>query len=203
LALVSLSGCSRLYYAAMEKVGKEKREILAERVGEGQKAQLRAKEQFQTTLEAFQELTGFEGGELEKIYKKLNRQYECSENRAQAVRERVRGIEDVAERLFREWDKENSEIETETPHPQPRTVRSHRGPLPNPHQKMKDAEAGMEPVLTAHRDQVLFLKHNLNAQVIESLKATVGEIDDDVAVLVSDLEESIREADEFIASLES
>jgi hypothetical protein len=35
---------------------------------------------------------------------------------------------------------------------------------------MKRAEKNIAPVLAAFRDQVLFLKHNLNAQAIASLK---------------------------------
>jgi hypothetical protein len=67
--------------------------------------------------------------------------------------------------------------------------------------KMRGAEAKMQPVLAAFRDQVLFLKHNLNARAIQSLGDTAIEIDDEVAALVADIEASIREADEFVEAL--
>jgi len=51
------------------------------------------------------------------------------------------------------------------------------------------------------RDQVLFLKHNLNAKAIASLQEEFGSIKADIAVLISDMEASISEADEFIASM--
>lgn len=50
---LTLTGCNRIFYATMEKVGKEKRDILAGRILDGKKDQEKAKEQFKTTLEAF------------------------------------------------------------------------------------------------------------------------------------------------------
>jgi hypothetical protein len=59
----------------------------------------------------------------------------------------------------------------------------------------------MQPVLRAFHGKVLFLKHNLNAKAIASLKKDALEIDGDVGALVKDLEASIAEADAFIASM--
>jgi hypothetical protein len=56
-------------------------------------------------------------------------------------------------------------------------------------------------VLAGFRDQVLFLKHNLNAKAIASLQSNVLAIEDDIAVLIRDMEASIKEADEFIHTL--
>ena len=193
----------KLYVSGMEKLGKEKRDILARRVADGREDQEKVKEQFQTTLEAFQDLTGFDGGELEKVYNKLNREYERSEDRANRVRERIDGIERVAKAMFQEWDQEIKEITGAE-------LRSKsRGLLDDTQDrygrlvaKMKQAERKMEPVLSAFRDQVLFLKHNLNAQAIQSLSDVVLEINDDVAALVADIEASIAEADAFVEALE-
>ena len=59
---------------------------------------------------------------------------------------------------------------------------------------MKRAEKKIQPVLVAFRDQVLYLKHNLNAQAISSLKNELVSIEDNVAGLVREMEASIREA---------
>jgi hypothetical protein len=67
---------------------------------------------------------------------------------------------------------------------------------------MKSAERKMEPVLAALRDRVLFLKHNLNARAIASLKADRDVIKTDVAALVRDMNKSIDEADRFIRAME-
>ncbi|MBI1355215.1 MAG: DUF2959 family protein [Acidobacteria bacterium] len=200
------TGCTwitdQIYYAGMEKLGREKRDILAKRVAAGREDQEKAKEQFQTTLEAFQALTGFDGGDLEKVYKKLDGELKRSKNRAEKVRERIDGIERVARDLFREWDGEIEKISSADLRNRSRTLRQETeeryGQLIA---KMKQAEAKMEPVLTAFEDQVLFLKHNLNARAIQSLGSTALEIDGEVAALVADIEASIAEADAFVDSL--
>ena len=66
---------------------------------------------------------------------------------------------------------------------------------------MRKAESGMDPVLDAFRDQVLFLKHNLNAQAISSLQDEASKIENDVDGLIADMEASIKEADAFIQVL--
>ena len=206
LPLAGLTGCNwildPLYYASMEKFGREKRDILAKRVAAGREDQEKAKEQFQTTLQAFQELTGFDGGELEKVYNKLNKELERSESRASEVRERINGIERVARDLFKEWDAEIEQMSSSSLRSKSRVMRDDtEGRYKQLIEKMRQAESKMEPVLAAFRDQVLFLKHNLNARAIQSLGDTVLEIDGEVAALIQDIEASIAEADSFVASL--
>jgi hypothetical protein len=67
--------------------------------------------------------------------------------------------------------------------------------------KMKAVEAKAKPVLKAFEDQVLFIKHNLNAEAITSLKTNIIKMDADVQLLIKDIELSTKEADAFIASL--
>ncbi len=59
----------------------------------------------------------------------------------------------------------------------------------------------MEPVLKQFQDQVLFLKHNLNAQAIASLKGEAGLIQNEITRLIEEMNVSIRQADEFIKAL--
>jgi len=199
-----LIGCSRLYYASMKKIGKEKRDILASRILDAKKDQEKAKEQIKTTMEAFQELTGFQGGDLEKVYKKLNGEYEDAADRARKVSERIDSIERVSSDLFKEWDGEidsmgdrqlrqrSRQMLADTQRREAVLVR-----------KMRDVEARMKPVLTTFHDKVLFLKHNLNARAIASLKQTSVELDNQVGALVKEIEASVQEADAFIATLKA
>ena len=66
---------------------------------------------------------------------------------------------------------------------------------------MKRAESKIEPVLSAFRDQVLFLKHNLNAQAIASLQNELTSVEADIASLIKEMEASIAEADVFIKTM--
>jgi len=68
---------------------------------------------------------------------------------------------------------------------------------------MKQAEKRMQPVLTVFHDQVLFLKHNLNAAAIASLKETSAGIESDVSKLIQDMNASISEANTFINQMTS
>ena len=199
---LALTSCSSLYYNAMEKLGKEKRDILVKRIVDGKKDQEAAKKQLQTTLEAFQELTGFDGGDLEKVYKKLNGEFTSAEDRANDLSNRIKSIDRVARDLFAEWDKEieamkDRSLKTRSQQMLRETRARHRQYIT----RMQQTERKMQPVLQGFRDQVLYLKHNLNAKAIGSLKTTATKLDGEVALLIVDIEGSMKEADSFITTL--
>ncbi len=202
--MLLLASCSSLYYNAMEKIGKEKRDILVQRIVDGKKDQEAAKQQLKTTLEAFQELTGFEGGNLEKVYKKLNGEFGDAEKRAKDLSDRIVSIDKVAKDLFTEWDKEISEMKDKSLRARSQQMlRDTRSRHQQYIKRMQQTDKKMQPVLQGFRDQVLFLKHNLNAKAIGSLKTTAAKMDGEVSVLIQDIEGSMREADSFIESLSS
>ncbi|HTO04031.1 MAG TPA: DUF2959 domain-containing protein [Opitutus sp.] len=199
-----LSGCSSTYYNAMEKFGIAKREILVDRVEETRDAQNAAKEQFSSALEQFLAVTKTDAGELQQKYDKLNRELTRSEQRAQEVRERIDAVEDVAEALFREWKQEmgqytSATLRRESEREFDLTEKRYQDLM----KVMRRAADRMEPVLSTFRDQVLFLKHNLNARALASLTTTNRELEADISRLVSDMEASIREAEDFIRTMHS
>jgi hypothetical protein len=201
-SLVLISGCQSAYYATMEKFGVEKRDILVDRVEDARDAQQETKEEFSDALEAFSAVVTYDGGELEKLYDKLKSQFDRSEAAAGEVRDRIASIEDVAGDLFREWD---SEIEQFTSPELKRKSRQARVDTESAYldliRKMKAAEASMYPVLDLFRDQVLFLKHNLNARAIAALDTETAAIEEQVRRLIDEMNTSIAEADAFIASM--
>jgi hypothetical protein len=48
---------------------------------------------------------------------------------------------------------------------------------------------------------VLYLKHNLNAQAVSSLKKEVADIEAEVSSLIADMKRSIKEADAFVKTM--
>lgn len=201
-ALVLLSSCTQLYYKAQEKIGNEKRDILVDRIKKGREDQEKAKEQYKDTLEAFQAATGFKGGQTEEVYKKLKKEFDEAADRTKKVSDRIQSIEQVSGDMFSEWDKElsgmnNAELRAKSGGLLKATRRRYADLI----RKMKAVEAKAKPVLKAFEDQVLFIKHNLNAEAITSLKTNVVKMDADVQVLIKDIELSTKEADAFIASL--
>lgn len=202
LLLLTLPGCTQLYYKAQEKIGNEKRDILVDRIKKGREDQDKAKEQFKSTMEAFQAATGFKGGQTEEVYKKLKKEYDEAAEKTKKVSDRIASIEQVSGDMFGEWDKElagmsNSDLRSKSGVLLKATRRRYTDLI----RKMKTVESKAKPVLKAFEDQVLFIKHNLNAEAITSLKSNVGKMDADVQILIRDIETSTKEADAFIASL--
>ncbi|MEL0082852.1 MAG: DUF2959 domain-containing protein [Gammaproteobacteria bacterium] len=199
-----LAGCQTAYYGTMEKLGIHKRDILSDRVEEARDSQQEAKEQFKSALEEFSALTNFSGGDLEATYKRLNSEFEQSEEAAEAVHQHIAAVESVAEALFDEWQEElklySSQKLRSSSEQKLRTTRQKYSQLLS---TMKRAEKKIEPVLSVFRDQVLFLKHNLNAQAISSLKSELRGVEINVASLVAAMEKSIGEADAFIRTLDN
>lgn len=201
-SILTLAGCTSLYYDAMEQLGKHKRDILRDRVVAGKDDQRAAEEQFQSAFESFKSVTRYDGGDLESAYNELNGEYEASASRAEAVSDRISSIESVAADLFEEWESEidlisNASLRSSSARKLAET-KSHYGQLIR---AMKRAESKMEPVLVAFRDQVLYLKHNLNAQAITALEGSVQSIEGDVESLIDEIRVSIREAESFLQSM--
>jgi uncharacterized protein YukE len=202
LAGLLLAGCQTAYYGTMEKLGIHKRDIMVDRVEAARDAQTEAKEQFQSALEQFTATLHIKGGALEEKYKTLNKTFEQSKEKADAVHNRIAKVEDVAEALFDEWQGELSQYSSD------RLRKDSQAKLTRTKQQynqlinaMKRAEKKIEPVLTAFHDQVLYLKHNLNAQAIASLQNELIAVEDDIASLVKEMEAAIQEANAFISTL--
>jgi len=202
LLIVLLAGCSSTYYGAMEKMGYAKRDILVTRVEKAQTAQEDAKEQFADALQSFLAVTKIDGGELKLKYDELNTQLQDCETRAEEVNDRISAIDDVATALFEEWGLEldqysNQKLRSQSKQ-QLNSTRVRYGELMT---VMRRAASRMEPILATFRDQVLFLKHNLNAQALRSLDGTSRELQGDIANLIRDMEKSISEAESFIREM--
>ncbi len=199
LPLFGATGCSSTGIAIRESLGTPKREQLVDRVEETREAQEDAKTQFASTLEDLQALSGFDGGELEAAYKRLDSQLDRAESRAERVRDKIRSVDRVATALFNEWEDELDEYATESlRNASARQLDETKQRFGDLLFAMRKAESKMAPVLAAFGDQVLFLKHNLNARAIASLDSTLGELEDEIAVLIGDMEASIAEANAFI-----
>jgi hypothetical protein len=208
LATTALVGCKSAYDAAyyntMEAFGKEKRDLLVDRVDDARDSQEDAKEQFSNALERFSDLVDYDGGELEAVYNRLETDFERSERQAEDVRESIDEVEDVAEALFTEWEEEltlysDASLRRSSEQQLGETRVRYNELI----QAMRRAESKMDPVLDAFRDQVLFLKHNLNARAIASLEDTARGLETDVASLIAEMEVSIQEANAFIDDMQS
>ncbi|GKS66405.1 DNA repair ATPase [Nitrospira sp.] len=200
---VSVSSCDKAYIATMEKMGYAKRDILSSRVKSARDAQEEAKQEIQTTLEQFGKVVSYEGGDLEDTYKKLSGELEASEDSAEAVKKRIQDVESVADALFSEWEQELGQYSSaDLRRKSQAKLTQTKGRYKEMLSAMKRAEQRIEPVLKPLRDQVLYLKHNLNARALAAIKGELVKVDAQVDQLVKDMNRSIAEADKFIQSME-
>lgn len=194
-----LTGCSSAYYSAMEKVGIHKRDIMIDRVEEAKESQEEAQQQFKSALEQLSELINFDGGKLAEQYAATEDQYQASKEAADDVSSRIDAIENVADALFDEWTDEIQQYESA------KLKRQSQLKLKETQRKynklitaMRKAESKMAPVLTALKDNTLYLKHNLNAQAIGALQGEYKAIKQDVEVLIEEMNQAISQSQQFI-----
>ena len=203
ISFLVLAGCSSTYYSAMEKVGIHKRDIMVDRVVDGKQSQQAAQAQFKYALAEMTALTNFDGGDLETQYNVIEEQYKDSKDAAEHVSSRIEKIEDVAYALFEEWQDEIEQISSTNLKRQSlikltETQRRYQSLI----KSMRKAESKMAPVLSALKDNSLFLKHNLNAKAVGALQSEMVSIKKNVSALIKDMNVAIEQSQKFIELLE-
>ena len=199
---LTLTGCQSAYYSAMESVGVHKRDILVDRVEATKESQEESQEEFQSALERLTTLINFDGGDLQAAYDQLNDDYESSLAAASDVTNNINKVEDVAEALFEEWADEleqytNASLKRESNKKLTATKRDFDKLL----RSMRTAESKMEPVLSSLHDNVLYLKHNLNAQAVTAIQGEFTNLKRDIKVLMDDMNKSIADSNKFIEQM--
>ncbi|MDH1468688.1 DUF2959 domain-containing protein [Shewanella bicestrii] len=203
-ATLLLTGCQSAYYGAMEKVGYHKRDIMVDRVKAAKESQEDAQKEFSSALEEMQALLNHDGGNLEKAYNKAKDEYESAQTAADDVSNRINKVEDVAEALFDEWQAEIGEISKASLRRNSETkLKETRRSYEQLMKTMRRAESKMPPILTAMKDNMLYLKHNLNAQAIGAIKGEFASLQTDISGLIKEMNKSINESTKFIEALES
>ncbi|MCB1224775.1 MAG: DUF2959 domain-containing protein [Verrucomicrobiales bacterium] len=202
LSVLPFTGCQTAYYAAMEQIGLEKRDLLKHAVKSARREQEDTVETFQDALTQLKAMTGYDGGELERGYNRFKAEYDDCESQARQVRSRIAEVDRVARDLFREWEGEIAE------YTDPGLAASSRSQLAQTRSRFSQlsaslhaAEATIEPVLSRFRDQVLYLKHNLNAAAIGSLRGQASSIQSDLSRLIHRMESAIQESDRIVKTL--
>ena len=199
---MAVSACQSAYYGAMERFGVEKRDILVDRVDDVRDEQSEARTEFADALEEFRSVVAINGGELEEKYDRLSRANNRINAQAKDLRGRIKDVDNVARALFREWEGELDEYSDpslrRSSADQLRVTRIEYDGLLD---SMNRAAARMDPVLEIFNDQVLYLKHNLNARAITALETERDEIERRVSQLIREMDVAIAEADAFISGM--
>lgn len=201
-AVMFVSACSTVKYSAYEKFGVHKRDLLVDNVEDTRDSQQEAQKQFKDALEKFGSVVTIEETGLKKAYDRLSDEYEDSVDAADEVSSNINDVQAVAEDLFSEWNAEikqytNADLKRSSQTQLRDTQIKYRSML----QSMRSAEQSMKPVLATFKDNVLFLKHNLNAQAVGSLQTTFRDLQGDIDVLINQMNQSIERSNAFIAEM--
>ena len=197
--LAILSGCASVQYSALEKVGIHKRDILVDRVEDARDAQSDTREQLVSAYEELSGLIGHEGGELEEKYTRLSKDVDRSQEAVDELDDLLEAIDRVSEDLFEEWESEldlysSAALRAD----QEKKLGFARSQFASMRQRMQKARDRVDPVMAVLSDNVLFLKHSLNAQALAALRGQTVQLESQVDALIRDMQIAIDEADAFI-----
>ncbi len=203
LIAISKKCFNSLYYWGRESLfGHHKRDIVVIHVDQACNSLRSTRDQFQDALQQFKNIVNVEATSLDHRYLLLKRQFEFCQAKSDDVSSRILIIEEVSASLFNEWGDELQQYSS-------RALRSKsRQQLKTSQQQysrliktMRKAESRIQFVLSAFKDQVLFLKHNLNAKAIAALQHEFVEIGIDISQLIEVMEITINEASHFVSTL--
>lgn len=197
------SGCANsVYYAGMEKVGFHKRDIMVDRVKNVQESQKEAQEEFKSALEQFGSLVTIKDSDLKSSYEKFNDEYEDVTQAAEELSTKIDKLENVSLALFEEWDDELSLYKNQKLKAQSqKNLKVTKSKYTSMMKSMRSSEKSMTPILDTFRDNVLILKHSLNAQAIGALLGEFGTLKKEISVLISRMNQSIKASNTFIKEM--
>jgi hypothetical protein len=202
-AIVLFNGCANsVYYSGMEKVGVHKRDIMVDRVENVQDSQKDAQKEFKSALEHFGSLVTIKDTDLKTAYENFNDEYESAKEAAEDLSGRIDDLEDVSIALFEEWEEElslykNAKLKAQSK----KQLRDTKTKYKNMMRAMRSSEKSMGPILDTFQDNVLILKHSLNAQAIGALQGEFGNLKKEISSLISKMNKSIKASDAFIKEM--
>lgn len=194
---------SNAYYQGRETLlGHHKRDIVVVQVDLACESLKDSRDQFVDALDKFKTIVRMEDTALQHRYSQLKNRYDLCRNKAGQFSQRIQAVEQVSEALFAEWEAElelysNRALRARSQQQLKKSRQQYQRLL----KTLQMAESRMQPVLAAFQDQVLFLKHNLNAHAIAALRQEFMEIGVDITRLIEVMEKTIQEASAFVSVL--
>ncbi len=204
---LTLAACSstveKVQYAAWEKVGVHKRDILVDRIQDTAEAQEEAKQEFKSAYEELATLIKVDDKGLADKYKKISAAFERSENSSENLKDHIASVDRVAKNLFAEWEQELGQYTSETLRKNSaENLAKTKKRYATIYKAMQGSYDTIPPVLNILRDNTLYLKHNLNANAISSMQGEVKSIKGKVNTLIKEMEASITESQQFISQMQ-
>ena len=197
-----LAACSTVKYEALEQVGIYKRDILVDRVEDARDSQAETKDELVEAYAELNTLMGADGGDLEKRYRALNRKVERSQDAIDDLDDHLKAIDRVSGDLFDEWEAELDQYSSAAlRRDQAQKLADSRGQFTALRARMQTARDRVDPVMAVLNDNVLYLKHSLNARALDALRGEATALEGKVDALIRDMQLAIDEADAFIGRM--
>lgn len=189
-------------YSAYEMIGYEKRDLFKKEVKAVKKDQHDSQKAFEDALAKLQYFYSYDGGKTESEYNKLKDSYESSQDESENLSASIQKLDEVAQDLFAEWKEEINSISNSDLRKKSTVKLSEtRIRYKELHRKLKESEKNVSPILIKMKDQVTFLKHNLNAGAMIGLETEGNRIGKDIEKLIEEMKAANREAEDFIKTL--
>jgi chromosome segregation ATPase len=202
LFLTTSVGCTTVYYNFWEMFGQEKRDLLKSNISDAKDDQTEVEEQIKDTLKRIRTEYKFDGGSLEVTYDRLKKDYDQSKARADTLSDRIDKVEEIAGDLFEEWEDEADEITNKNYRRDSLAKRQETmARFATMLKSMRSVEKKLEPILVKFNDQVLYLKHNLNAKALGAFKTEFLSIESEIDTLIQSMNQSSKAADQFISQM--
>lgn len=202
MGLIILSSCSSVYYNFWETFGKEKRDLLKSKMISADSSHSEVNEELKDSLARIRSEYKFKEGNLEKTYDSLSEDYEDISEKSDLLSNNINKAEDIANDLFAEWNEEALSLNkrnyrNDSLAKLKRTKSSFRDTLSS----MRIVEKKMKRLLMQYKDQVTYIKHNLNAKIIGNLQLEMGSISSEMEKLITQINESKSKTKKFISKL--
>jgi ATP-dependent protease HslVU (ClpYQ) peptidase subunit len=197
-----LAGCTRTYDTTAELFGKKKKDVLVDRIVAARNAQFDARDQFAAALDQLLSVAGYKGTSLEDEYSALNSQYNRCRSQTNNVESRLADARRAARSLFHQWENELDQYSSAV------VRRSSEEKLKDMQMRYENVVYALEkardklyPALTALKDQVLLVRHNLNAQTALSSGEEMAIAEKEISALLQEIDRATADADSFVRQM--
>ena len=203
--LLALGACQTSpYYAALEAVGVENRELLVDRVSDTRGSIGRAETEMQRLMRVYRETADADPNNIEGAYERLDDAYDDATGRVRGVENDIEAMKQVADDTFAEWERElalyqDAQLRAESA----ARLEEMRGRYAALERTLDEVQQSLDPVLFAFRDRVLYLKRNMNVATLADMKTQAPGLTEEVRSALAELERAEAATAEFLAAFQS
>ncbi len=196
-------GCNNsLGYNLQEAMGTPKRQVMVSRVQDTRDSMKDTKKAFASALQQFGSVYKEGGSKLENKYVILKKEYENCNSKASELRRQIANVKSIGQVLFAEWQKELDQFTNEQMRKLSETkMQQTREKYVAMTTGMDRVSARMTPALNSMNDQLLNIKHSLNALITVSLEEELIQLRTHTDSLMAEIDSAVEHCNTFIGSM--